>query len=73
MGRVKIMIDIHMHILPAVDDGAVDFDRSCEMLASAYAQGVRGIIATPHGDSFSYCAEEIREGFAQLSRYAAQK
>lgn len=41
-------IDIHSHILPAVDDGASDMNTSMEMLDIAYKEGIRGIIATPH-------------------------
>lgn len=42
------MIDIHAHILPGIDDGAVDMNMSLEMIDIAYNQGVRGMIATPH-------------------------
>lgn len=42
------IIDIHAHILPGVDDGAVSWEECRQMLALAYAQGIRGIIATPH-------------------------
>lgn len=42
------MIDIHCHILPDVDDGAVDMTESVEMLRIAAECGVTDIIATPH-------------------------
>lgn len=42
------IIDVHAHILPEVDDGAEDMDETNLMLQCAYAQGIRGIIATPH-------------------------
>lgn len=41
-------IDIHAHILPGVDDGSRDREESRAMLLSAYRQGIRQIIATPH-------------------------
>lgn len=41
-------VDIHSHILPGIDDGAVDDSQTFSMLKSAYAQGVRIICATPH-------------------------
>ena len=44
-GRI---IDIHAHILPGVDDGAGDWEEARCMLACAYRQGIRSIIATPH-------------------------
>ena len=42
------MVDIHCHILPAVDDGAWDLDASVNMARIAEACGVKTIIATPH-------------------------
>ena len=41
-------IDIHSHILPALDDGAKDMNKTKEMLQIAYEEGIREIIATPH-------------------------
>jgi protein-tyrosine phosphatase len=43
-----IMIDIHCHILPGVDDGAHDLAESLAMARHAYEDGIRHIIATPH-------------------------
>jgi len=40
--------DIHMHIIPQIDDGPENLDMSVEMLRSAYRQGVRNIICTSH-------------------------
>lgn len=42
------IIDIHSHILPGIDDGARTMKESLDLLAMAYEQGVRAIIATPH-------------------------
>lgn len=41
-------VDLHCHILPALDDGAKDMDKTKEMLKIAYEEGIRRIIATPH-------------------------
>lgn len=41
-------IDIHCHILPGIDDGSGSEDESMQMLKSAYRQGIRLVIATPH-------------------------
>ncbi len=41
-------IDIHSHILPGVDDGARDMEQTRQMLAMAYREGCRVMIATPH-------------------------
>jgi len=40
--------DIHSHILPGVDDGAKDMDETRRMLLTAYEEGIRIIVATPH-------------------------
>ena len=42
------MIDIHSHILYGVDDGSKDASTTQNMLALAYAEGIRTILATPH-------------------------
>ncbi len=41
-------IDIHSHILPQIDDGAENFDISMKMLRTAYADGIKTMIVTPH-------------------------
>lgn len=43
-----MLVDIHCHILPGVDDGATDMETSKAMIREAYKQGVRYMIATPH-------------------------
>ena len=42
------MIDIHSHIIPAVDDGCKDEAMALEMLRKASASGTRAIFATSH-------------------------
>jgi len=44
------LIDIHHHILYGVDDGPASFEETDRMLARAYEQNTRHIIATPHYD-----------------------
>lgn len=41
-------MDMHCHCLPGIDDGAKNMDESLQMLKQAYADGIRGVIATPH-------------------------
>lgn len=43
-----MIIDLHNHILPGVDDGARSIDASVEMAALAARCGIRKIVATPH-------------------------
>ncbi|MRH41243.1 tyrosine protein phosphatase [Aquibacillus halophilus] len=42
------MIDIHSHILPAIDDGAKHMEESLAMARTAADQGIHTIIAAPH-------------------------
>ena len=43
-----MIIDIHCHILPGVDDGARDARSTIRMLKIAKEEGIGAIIATPH-------------------------
>jgi protein-tyrosine phosphatase len=46
--RVHVVIDLHCHILPGLDDGARDLDDAVEMARQAQADGIEAICATPH-------------------------
>ncbi|HTQ40707.1 MAG TPA: CpsB/CapC family capsule biosynthesis tyrosine phosphatase [Pirellulales bacterium] len=41
-------VDIHCHLLPALDDGAKNIDESLAMARMAVADGIRAIVVTPH-------------------------
>ena len=43
-----MIIDLHNHILPGVDDGAMSIDDAVEMAALAAECGIGKIVATPH-------------------------
>lgn len=43
-----MMVDIHTHILPGMDDGAATAEISLEMLRKQAAQGVTAVVLTPH-------------------------
>lgn len=43
-----MVIDMHTHILPHMDDGAKDTDMTRQMLQKSYAEGTEMVIATPH-------------------------
>ncbi len=44
----ELMIDLHCHILPGLDDGALDLDDSVTMARQAERDGIGAICATPH-------------------------
>lgn len=51
------MIDIHIHLIPGVDDGAEDMEMALVMMIRAKQQGISQIIATPHSEMFHYSNE----------------
>ncbi len=63
-----VLVDIHCHILPGIDDGARDWDVSLEMARVLAADGVQTVIATPHqlGNFASNDAVTIRQRVEQL-------
>lgn len=46
--NLRGMVDIHCHILPGVDDGALTLEESLAMCELAAADGIGTIVATPH-------------------------
>lgn len=42
------MIDLHCHVLPALDDGPETLEDSLALLEKAAARGMRTMVATPH-------------------------
>lgn len=52
------MIDVHTHILPAVDDGSKSVENSIKMVKDLYANGVTDAILTPHYRGRHVCTKE---------------
>ena len=69
------LVDLHCHILPYVDDGALRTEESEQLLDMLYLQGVRVICATPHlrEKMFETPDEEILAQFDELQAYAARR
>lgn len=59
------MIDLHCHVLPGVDDGALDIDESADAIDRMYRQGIRGIVVSPHVASSALFRMEEREAIEQ--------
>lgn len=63
-----MIIDLHNHILPGVDDGASSMDDAVEMASLAARCGIRKIVATPHYKyGCSASLEALEDRFEALS------
>lgn len=60
------MIDIHMHLIYGVDDGAYDLGMTQMMLFLAKEQGIYKIFATPHSYAFDDDKENVKNRFQEL-------
>jgi protein-tyrosine phosphatase len=68
------VIDLHFHALPGVDDGPPDLDAAVALVRAAAAEGVEGIVATPHVNwEWHNTAPAIAEGVRQLNARLAQE
>lgn len=66
------MVDIHMHILPCVDDGARDMDMALAMLREAEREGIGTIVATGHSYAYALDPQKPRRQYQALCRAAEE-
>jgi len=69
----ELVVDMHSHLLPGIDDGAATIEHSLELLREMQALGYRKLVMTPHvmGDFFRNTPDTIRTALAQLQDAAA--
>lgn len=48
MNSLPALVDIHNHLVPAVDDGAKSFEEALRHLTALHADGVRQLAVSPH-------------------------
>jgi protein-tyrosine phosphatase len=61
------VLDLHSHILPAVDDGVATVEEARELARTAVAEGVTAIAATPHVRAdYPTTVERMEAGVAAL-------
>ena len=65
------LTDIHMHIVPGVDDGAGSLKEALTELKMSIEQGVDTVIVTPHSHAFEDHGEEVFRRFELLNQKAA--
>ena len=69
------IIDMHCHVLPGIDDGAGDWERTLDMLRIAAEAGVVAVIATPHWLPFAQSApaEQVKQLCKEAEKKAKEK
>ena len=70
---MKKMVDLHMHIIPDVDDGSVSLEMSEQMLRMAIEQGVEVVFATSHSLVHEEDTEYTRHQFRKLQKMIKDK
>lgn len=65
----KYLTDLHMHLIPHVDDGAENMNMARVMLAMAREERINCIFATPHSDAFDLHPDTAAEYFKKLQEY----
>jgi protein-tyrosine phosphatase len=70
-----LVVDMHSHVLPMLDDGADNFDDSIVLLKELEAMGYKKLIATPHimGDFFKNTPQTIFPKLEELRRRAKEQ
>lgn len=69
------MVDLHCHILPGVDDGAIDLHDSMHMARAAVGQGCKAVVASSHfGEAlFDTTPELLRQEHERLVKALARE
>ena len=70
---MKRMIDLHMHIIPDVDDGSISLEMSEKMIRMAIEQGVEVIFATSHSFAHEHFTEHVRTQYRKLHKMIEDK
>ncbi|QOD62061.1 histidinol phosphatase [Polaribacter haliotis] len=68
-------IDIHSHLLPGIDDGAKNIEKSLELILKMYSYGIKNFITTPHvlGDIYPNSTETIKSKLADVQNALKDK
>jgi len=69
----SIAVDLHSHVLPAIDDGSQSPEDSIELISRMMELGIRKIIATPHimADYYKNNATTINAALTLLKQHLA--
>ena len=67
------MVDIHIHVIPGIDDGSDNIEESLSMLRIAAAQGVTSVVATPHSSAFDFGYDQVLRAYADLQNAVSEQ
>ncbi len=74
-GAVGLLVDIHNHILPGLDDGPNSMEEATLLATNAVANGITHIIATPHHCNGEYMnvSSVVKEAVDHLNKELIDK
>ena len=67
------MVDIHIHVIPGIDDGSDNLEESLSMLRIAAAQGVTSVVATPHSSAFDFGYDQVLREYEALKSAVSEE
>ena len=62
------VVDLHMHVVPSIDDGSRNIDESLQMLKLASEQGVTAVFCTSHNGYSKTDGERYMTSFFELQK-----
>jgi protein-tyrosine phosphatase len=70
-----LSVDIHSHLIPAIDDGVITLENSLEVILQLQDAGYKKVITTPHiiSDTYKNTPEIILGGLKKLNEFLKQK
>lgn len=60
------IVDLHMHVVPGIDDGSCSIEESLELLKLSIRQGVTDVFCTSHSGCITESAERYFENLKSL-------
>lgn len=69
-----VLVDIHAHLLPGIDDGSPDMETSIQLAKAAVADGITHALMTPHhlNGRFNNHKQDVIEATAQFQEQLNQ-
>lgn len=70
----QLLVDMHSHLIPGIDDGSRSMDETIAMLAKFESLGFKKVITTPHimSDFYRNTPEIIKEGLETVRKTAKE-